>query len=206
MSWLALPHGQASALVWPDDNLWELLTGNERLIDTNMDTLFDKEEKKPGRNKGLLIGGIVGIVLIAIVVFIAMQRPSMSDQKAAVLADAVREDSPEFQEITKDIIIGTDADKTVQSPNSLNGSITMWITGNIRNKGNRTLSGLEVNAAVVDQFNQVLKEKRVLVIPTQRELLGPGESIPITLSVDGFKREDDRANIRWKVTAIRAAQ
>ena len=76
------------------------MTGNERLIDTNMDTLFDKEEKKPGRNKGLLIGGIVGIVLIAIVVFIAMQRPSMSDQKAAVLADAVREDSPEFQEIT----------------------------------------------------------------------------------------------------------
>ena len=68
-------------------------------------------------------------------------------------------DSPEFQEITKDIIIGTDADKTVQSPNSLNGSITMWITGNIRNKGNRTLSGLEVNAAVVDQFNGVLKEK-----------------------------------------------
>lgn len=189
-----------------DDNLWELLTGNERLIDTNMDTLFDKEEKKRGINKGFLIGGLVGIVLIAIVVLIAMQRPSMSDQRAAVLADAVREDSPEFQEITKDIIIGTDADKTVQSPNSLNGSITMWITGNIRNKGNRTLSGLEVNAAVVDQFNGVLKEKKVLVIPTQRELLGPGESIPITLSIDGFKREDDRANIRWKVTAIRAAQ
>ncbi len=171
-----------------------------------MDTLFDKEEKKSGINKGFLIGGLVGIVLIAIVVLIAMQRPSMEDQKAAVLADALREDSPEFQEITKDIIIGTDPDKTVQSPNTLNGSITMWITGNIRNKGSRTLNGLEVNAAVVDQFNQVLREKRVLVIPTQRELLGPGESIPITLSIDGFTREDDRANIRWKVTAIRAAQ
>lgn len=171
-----------------------------------MDTLFDKQDKKGGINKGFLIGGIVGVFLIAIVVLIAMQRPSMDDQKAAVLADAYREDAPEFQEITKDIIISTDADKTVQSPNTLNGSITMWITGNIRNKGSRTLNGLEVNAAVVDQFNQVLKEKRVLVIPTQRELLGPGETIPITLSIDGFKRDDDRANIRWKVTAIRAAQ
>ena len=171
-----------------------------------MDTLFDKEEKKTGINKGLLIGGIVGVFLIAIVILIAMQRPSMDDQKAAVLADALREDSPHFQEITKDIILSTDADKTVQSPNSLNGSITMWITGNIRNKGDRTLSGLEVNAAVIDQFNQVLKEKKVLVIPTQRELLGPGETIPITLSIDGFKRDDDRANIRWKVTAIRAVQ
>ena len=171
-----------------------------------MDTLFDKVEKKTGVNKGLLIGAIVGVFLIAIVVLIAMQRPSMDDQKAAVLADALREDSPQFQEITKDIILSTDADKTVQSPNTLNGSITMWITGNIRNKGNRTLNGLEVNAAVIDQFNQVLKEKKVLVIPTQRELLGPGDTIPITLSIDGFKRDDDRANIRWKVTAIRAVQ
>jgi len=171
-----------------------------------MDTLFDKEEKKRGINKGFLIGGLVGIVLIAIVVFVAMQRPSMDDQKAAVLANALREDSPEFQEITKDIIIGTDADRTVQYPNSLNGLITMSITGNIRNKGSRTLNGLEVNAAVIDQFGGVVKEERVLVIPTQRELLGPGESIPITLSIDGFKKDDDRANIRWKVTAIRAAK
>lgn len=168
-----------------------------------MDNLFAHEEKKQGMNKGLLIGGLVGIVLIAIVVLIAMQRPSMDDQKAAVLADALREDSPEFQDITKDIIIGTDADKTVQFPNQLNGMISMSITGNIRNKGSRTLNGLEVNAAVVDQFNQVLREKKVLVIPTQRELLGPGETIPITLALDGFKQDDDRANIRWKVTAIR---
>ena len=171
-----------------------------------MDTLFDKEEKKSGINRVLLVGGLVGIALIAIVVWIAMQRPSMDDQKAAVLADAFREGSPEFQEITKDINIGTDADKTVQFPNSLNGLITMSITGNIRNKGSRTLSGLEVNASVIDSFNGVVKEEKVLVIPTQRELLGPGETIPITLSIDGFKRDDDRANIRWKVTAIRAAQ
>jgi hypothetical protein len=57
--------------------------------------------------------------------------------------------------------------------------------------------------AVVDQFNQVIKEKRVLVVPTQQEQLSPGESIPITLTLDGFDSNDDRANIRWKVTAIR---
>jgi hypothetical protein len=169
-----------------------------------MDNLFEKEEKESGINKGFLIGVIVGVFLIAIVVLIDMQRPSMDDQKAAVLADALREDSPQFQEITKDIIISTDADKTMQDVSALNGRITMWITGNIRNKGTRTLNGLEVNAAVVDPFNQVLKEKKVLVIPSQREILAPGETIPITLSIEGFSRDDDRANIRWKVTAIRA--
>ncbi len=167
-----------------------------------MDMLFDKPEKKKGINKGLLIGSFVGIVLIAIVVFIAMQRPSMNDQEAAVLADAYHEGSPEFQEITKDIIIST-GDNTVQYANAF-GGISMGIVGNIRNKGNRTINGLEVNVAVVDQFNQVLKEKDVLVVPKQSEVLAPGDSIPITLTIDGFKREDDRANIRWKVTAIRA--
>lgn len=167
-----------------------------------METLFEKEEKR-GINKVLIVGGLIGIVAIAAIIFVAMQRPSMEDQKQAVLADAIREGSPEFQEITKDIIIAT-TDDTVESPNAF-GHISMFITGRIRNKGNRVINGLEVNVAVVDQFNQTLKEKRVLVVPTQIGQLGPGEVIPITLSLDGFDRKDDRANIRWKVTAIRVA-
>ena len=80
----------------------------------------------------------------------------------------------------------------------------MYIKGSIRNKGNRVINGLEVNVAVVDSFNQTLREKRVLVVPTQRPQLGPGEVIPISLEISGFDKKDDRANIRWKVTAIRA--
>ena len=167
-----------------------------------METLFEKKEKR-GINKAFIVGGLIGIVAIAAIIFIAMQRPSMEDQKQAVLADALREGSPEFQEITQDIIIAT-TDDTVESPNAF-GHISMFITGRIRNKGVRVINGLEVNVAVVDQFNQTLKEKRVLVVPTQIGQLGPGDVIPITLSLDGFDKKDDRANIRWKVTAIRVA-
>lgn len=169
-----------------------------------MDTLFDKEPKK-GINKAYVIGGIVGLIAVAGIIAAAMllQGRSMDDQKEAVLADALREGSPQFEEITKDIIIAT-GDNTVESPNAF-GYISMFITGKIRNKGMRNINGLQVNVAVVDQFNQTLKEKQVLVVPTQVQMLGPGESIPITLAIDGFDRKDDRANIRWKVTAIRVA-
>ena len=169
-----------------------------------MDNLFEKKEEKKGFNMGFLIGGIIGVFVIAIIVLIAMQRPSMVEQDAAVLANALRPESPEFQEITKDIIIST-GDNTVQYANAF-GGISMAIVGNIRNKGNRAINGLEVNVAVVDQFNQQIKDKSVLVVPKQQEILAPGDSIPITLTLDGFKRDDDRANIRWKVTAIRVAQ
>jgi hypothetical protein len=167
-----------------------------------MGTIFDEpEKKKHGINKGFLVGGLIGVVLIGLLILVAMQRPSMEDQMAAVLADAYREGSPQFDEMTKDIIIST-SDKTIEYANAF-GGISMTISGRIRNKGTRTINGLEVNVAVVDLYNNTLKEKRVLVVPTQTPQLGPNEVFPITLGLDGFDKKDDRANIRWKVTAIR---
>lgn len=160
-------------------------------------------DARSGVSKGHLIGAGIGIVLIGLLIFLAMQRPSMEEQKAAVLSDAYREGSPEFQEITKDIIIST-SDDTVEYQNAF-GKISMSIKGKIRNKGTRTINGLEVDVAVIDQQNRVIKDKRVLVVPTQVAELPPGGVIPITLSLDGFDKSDDRANIRWKVTAIRVA-
>jgi len=166
-----------------------------------MDPIFEPAEKRELNVKGYVIGAVVALVIIGLLIFVAIQRPSMQDQAAAVLEGSYREGSPEFDTITKDIVISTD-DKTVQWRNGL-GSISMSIVGKVKNKGSKPIDGLEVNVAVVDQFNQVVKEKRVLVVPTQQAQLAPGESIPITLTLDGFDPKDDRANIRWKVTAIR---
>jgi hypothetical protein len=129
----------------------------------------------------------------------------MDEQKAQILDGSYREGSPQFAEITKDIIISTDFNKTIQSPNAF-GGISMYINGNIFNKGKKNIVGLEINVGVVNQKNEVLKEKRVLVVPTQQSILETGQTIPATLSLDGFKKDDDRANIRWKVTAIKVQE
>lgn len=106
-----------------------------------------------------------------------------------------------FDELSRDIIIAND--NTIESPMAT-GKISMFLHGKIRNKGTRNITVLEVNAAVVTQFNEVLRERRMLVVPQQQASLGPGETIPITMTFDGFDRYDDRANIRWRVTAIKA--
>ncbi len=158
-------------------------------------------QKRPTLNKGLIIGALIGVVAIGLVVALLMQTPSMEDQKAAVLADALHLGDPQFEQLTNDIVVET-GENTVESPNAF-GKISMYIAGNVKNKGTRTFNGLSVNAAVVDIKNNVLKEKDVLVVPTQRAQIAPGETIPITLEIAGFDRKADRANIRWKVTAIR---
>ena len=167
-----------------------------------MDDLFTSEPERKGFNPLLLVGVVVGLVLIAGAFWLLSRKPSMEEQAAQIVQTASREGSPDFADLNKDIIISTDPN-TVQSPTGL-GTISMFITGKIRNKGTRTISVLEVSVSVVTTFNEPLRERKILVVPVQQPVLGPGETIPITLTLDGFSKDDDRANIRWKVTAIRA--
>lgn len=167
-----------------------------------MVTLLEDEEKKKGINKGFIAAIVIAVLVIGGIIGLLARKPSMDDQKAQLLEGALREGSPEFQELTKDIIISNDMDKTVESPMAF-GTISMFISGNVRNKGSKTVTLLEVNVAVVTQFKKVLQEKRMLVVPVQQAKLEPGQTIPMTLTLDNFKEEDDRADIRWKVTAIK---
>jgi len=170
-----------------------------------METLLENDPaKRPRLNMGFLAGVVIAIAILSAALWLISRRPSVEDQMAEVLASAEHEGSPEFERLRKDVIISTDRN-TVESPTGL-GRVSMYIKGNIFNKGNETFEVVEVNVAVVDPFNTVLKEKRVLVVPVQQADLGPGETIPITLALEGFERNDDRANIRWKVTALKAAK
>ena len=169
-----------------------------------MELFSQEKQEKKGINKGFLIGVLIAVVLIGAFIGYLSRQPSFDEQKVKILEGSFLEGSPEFVGITKDIIIETDFDRTVQSPTAF-GTITMAISGKIRNKGTKVINGLEINVSVITQKNEILREKRVLVVPVQQGSLEPGQTIPVTLTFDGFKREDDRANIRWKVTAIRTA-
>src|SRR5688500_9582097 len=150
-----------------------------------MEDLFNKEKEKRGINKVFFVALLVGAAVISGLVWVLSWTPPMDVQIAQVLEGSFKEGTPEFTELNKDIVISTD-DRTVQSPTGL-GTISMYISGKVRNRGTRTFDILEVNVAVVTQFNEVLKEKKVLVVPVQQPLMGPGETIPITLALDGFK-------------------
>lgn len=167
-----------------------------------MDELFETGKEKKGVNLVFIGGVVAALAIVAGAIWILSFRPSIEDQTAKLLEGAHREDSPEFAAITKDILISTD-EETVESPMGL-GTVSMFIKGRVYNKGTKKITTLEVNVGVITQENKVLREKRIVVVPIQQPVLPAGETIPITLTLDGFDRKDDRANIRWKVTAIKA--
>jgi hypothetical protein len=154
---------------------------------------MEKLVRKPqtGNNKILLAAMLV-----------AALQPTKQQIEQSSMEGAAREGSPEFETLTKRIAISNDEKNTMQSPTGL-GTIVMNIAGRIRNMTGKTLTGLEIKVAVVDQLNNPVKEKTLVVVPTQRERLEPNETMPVRVMMEGFSKDDDRAMIRWVVTAIK---
>ena len=165
---------------------------------------FLLEKKEPrGINKILVGALLVAAVLVAGGVWLLTFVPTTEQQTQQMMAGAFLEGSPEFEAYTKNIIITTDLDHTSEGRLGL-GTIQMAIHGDVRNRGDKTINLLELKVGVINQKNEVIKEKKILVIPTlQTETLASGETMKVFATLDGFTDKDDRANVRWKVTAIR---
>ncbi len=168
-----------------------------------MEELFKPEEKKRGVNRVFIVGTIIGVLAIAAAIGLLMRKPSMEDQTAKLLEGALHPGAPGFDEIQKDMIFWKDPN-TVESPTGM-GTITMYIKAHVKNKGTKSISILEVDVVVVDQQEQTVREKRVVVVPVQQPGLAPDQVIPITTEISGFDKKEDRANIRFHVTAIKTA-
>ncbi len=167
------------------------------------DFLYEKKEEKRGVNKVLLGALLIAAVLIIGVIGLLYKfQPTLEEQKQQQLAGAFLEGAPEFAAYTKNIVISTDTNRTTESPLGL-GTIQMAIHGDIRNKGEKIVNGLEVSVSVVDVKNQIIKEKKVMVVPNQAQKIAPDETVHVFVPMDGFTKTDDRANVRWRVSAIR---
>ncbi len=168
-----------------------------------METFLGPEREKKGFNKGLAAGLVAAVLFISGLIGLFALIPPVEHNSEDVLQGAYFEGSPEFDEYTKQIIITTNTDRLQQSFTGL-GSITMHIGGRVYNKGDKALSALQVMVAVIDPESNVIKDKKFVLIPnSESDVLYPGTTISVTVNIGGFSTEDDRANVRWKVTAIK---
>ncbi|CAN5547754.1 hypothetical protein BH10ACI1_BH10ACI1_26310 [soil metagenome] len=167
-----------------------------------MDTLLQQEKKEKGSNKVLFAAIGAAILIVAVLVGFYATRPPHEEKKKQYLEGAYLQGSPEFEVLTKKIVIINDADNTLQSPTGL-GTITMFTRSKIRNISDKTITALEIQVGVLDQFDKVIREKKQIIIPTFQETLPPNQDISITVPIEGFSKDDDRARVQWKVTAIK---
>ena len=167
-----------------------------------MKSFDEQNEQKKGINKTFVVALIVAVLLAAGIIWATTLMPATDQTKAEVFENAIRKGDPKFEELTKKVIIFNNADRMTQSRTGL-GTILMNLTGTIKNITGKTITGLEIEVGMVDSKNKKIKGKTLVIIPKEIESLESGETREITASIDGFQKDDDRANAYWKVTAIR---
>jgi hypothetical protein len=116
------------------------------------------------------------------------------------LQGAIREGSPQWDENKKNIVL--DDPEATEAKRAL-GDITMTLQTTVRNLTGKTLSGLEIRAAVVDYEGKPVKQRAVVVVPTKVPELAPNKTLPVAVTLDGMSDTDARANIKMEVTGFK---
>jgi len=115
------------------------------------------------------------------------------------LAGAIRAGSPEWEKYSK--LIALDEKDADEAKRAL-GDTVMTLHATARNFTGRTITGLEIHAAVVDHDGKPVKERTVVVIPGRQSELEPNKTMKVSLMLEGFTDNDDRANIKMEVTGF----
>jgi hypothetical protein len=148
----------------------------------------------------IIVVAVVAAVLIGGLFYLLM-RKSMRDTPPLQLDNAIRAGSPDFEKYKK--LIALDDPEADESPRAL-GDIVMTLHTTARNFAGRTITGLEVHAAVVNHQNQPVKERTVVVLPnSERGELEPNKTMFVGVRLEGMTESDDRANIKMEVVGFR---
>lgn len=150
------------------------------------------------RQKIFIGVGIVAALLIAALLFFASRSHSNSDV-APVLANALRPGNPEFERYRESLLL--DSVEATESPRAL-GDIVMNLKSTARNFTDRTVSGLEVRASVVDSQGTPIKQRTEIIIPRRQSELERSKTLPINLMLEGIPKNADRANVRMEITGV----
>lgn len=166
--------------------------------ETPMETEKNVSEPNSQRTT-IIVVAIIAAVAIGSLFYLLMRQTSTGDSPQPRLAAALRAGSPDFEKYRAQIVLD---EPEAEQANSVLGGLTMTLQTTVRNFTGRTITGLEMRAAVVDHQDQPVKERIFVVIPTRQPELEPNKTLVVPIKLEGMKDEDDRANIRMEVTGL----
>jgi len=156
-------------------------------------------EEKP-RRALIIVVAVIAAVLIGGLFYLLM-RTTSAPSAPATLQGAIRQGSPEWDQYKSKILI--DIPEATQSTTAL-GGFQMTLETTVRNFTGKTISGLEMRAAVLNSQGLALKDRTMVVIPTakQAELL-PTKTMHVIINVTGLRENDDRKGLFMDVTGFK---
>ena len=147
---------------------------------------------------------IIAVAAIAAVLiggfFYLLLRRTMAPSAPPTLEAAIRPGSPDWDKYSK--LIARDDPEADEAKRAL-GDTVMTLHSTVRNFTGRTIVGLEVRGAVVDHDGKPVKERTVVMIPGRQSELEPNKTMKVSIMLEGFTENDDRANIKLEVVGFK---
>ncbi|HEX6716212.1 MAG TPA: hypothetical protein VF088_03835 [Pyrinomonadaceae bacterium] len=161
----------------------------------------DRRIESSESNRTLIIGvAVAAAVVIALVFYLLMRAGGGGASGDAGLQGAIRPGSSEFDKYKPNIVL--DDPEATEAKRAL-GDIVMSLQTTVRNLTGKTLTGLEIRAAVVDYDGKPVKQRTVVVIPTRQLELAPNKTMSVPVMLEGMSDTDARANIKMEVTGFK---
>ena len=123
-------------------------------------------EEKSRRKLIIFVAAFAAAFIAAF--FYLLLRNTAVPSPPPTLAGAIRPGSPDFEKYSKLIVLD---EKEADEAKRALGDIVMTLHATVRNFTGRTITGLEIKAAVVDHDGKPVKERTVVVIPARQSEL-----------------------------------
>jgi hypothetical protein len=146
-----------------------------------------------------IVVAIVGVLIIGAIVYFRKQAPAAGPGDAGRLANAIRPGSPEWAQYHDKIVLDKPVADEAKRPL---GDWVMTLRSTVRNFTGKTITGLEIHAAVVDLQGKPVKERNVVVIPTRQPDLANNQTMPVAILLEGMKDSDTRADIKMDIAGF----
>jgi hypothetical protein len=158
-------------------------------------------ESAEGPRRTVIIAVAVISALAIGILFYFLLRATGGGSPQPTLQGAIRSGSPEWEQYRPKIILDPPEADEARRPL---GDIVMTLRCTVRNFTGQTLRGLEIKGTVVDYEGKPVRERTVVVIPSERQPeLGANKTMTAVVVLEGFKESDNRANIRMDVSGFR---
>ncbi len=154
-------------------------------------------EEKPRRTLIIVVAVVAAVVIGGF--FYLLLRKSVAPSAPQTLQGAIRPGSPDWDKYSK--LIARDDPEADEAKRAL-GDTIMTLQTTVRNFTGKTITGLEMWGAVVDHDGKPVKQRTLVVIPGKQAELAPNKTMRVSILIDGFTDEDDRANIKMEVAGF----
>lgn len=165
----------------------------------------DETEKTTAqrRSRAILLIGAIGALVLALLMILAREALQTDSPRGAILENAVRAGAADFDSYRERLAL--EEKEIIVHPNMI-GMAQYEVRAKLTNRGDRTISGLEMVGRIINLQDQAVKEAISLPIPRLRQQpLGPGESMRISVKVDAPARvsEADVKDVTIELRGLR---